>query len=295
MYDRFRVAKLLSHKSLWKEWTSFTIQDVRRVSYNFVHCFQRRFHIRLGYETLSFLFSEQCFQLCLSDEIGGTFLDIDNFSIIPKYIFFDFDNLPIIWKMLIYRLLIIFFDNIAHPYLLPKQGHRKCFQRQSFQKDMVIEGSQRVGHIALHLFSSTQPTSSSTSPLMAASTITTCPSLSHVATASCSSLVSDRRSRYVVDWHSQLSRPSPLGLPHFPFHLPPGQEIALSPIKISCQHCQRCLVNRESEPWRLVTSQTNCSSLGKSSTRENVGIFPNSGTPSECLLNMLLFSQSHLQ
>ena len=118
MYDRFRVAKLLSHKSLWKEWTSFTIQDVRRVlPRNFVHCFQRQFHIRLGYETLSFLFLEQCFQLSLSDEIGGTFFDIDNFSIIPKYIFFDIDNLPIIWKMPIYRLSIIFFDNIAHPYL----------------------------------------------------------------------------------------------------------------------------------------------------------------------------------
>ena len=117
MYNRFRVAKLLSHKSLWKEWTSFTIQDVRRVlPRNFVHCFQRQFHIRLGYETLSFLFLEQCFQLSLSDEIGGTFFDIDNFSIIPKYIFFDINNLPIIWKMPIYRLSIIFFDNIAHPY-----------------------------------------------------------------------------------------------------------------------------------------------------------------------------------
>ena len=74
------------------------------------------FHIRLGYETPSFLFLEQCFQLSLSDEIGGTFFDINNFLIIPKYIFFDIDNLPIIWKMPIYRLSIIFFDNIAHPY-----------------------------------------------------------------------------------------------------------------------------------------------------------------------------------
>ena len=56
MYNSFRVARLLSHESLWKEWTSFTIEDVRRVlPRNFVHCFQRRFHIRLGYETLSFL------------------------------------------------------------------------------------------------------------------------------------------------------------------------------------------------------------------------------------------------
>ena len=45
---------------------------------------------------VSFLFLEQCFQLSLSDEIGGTFFDIDNFLIIPKYIFFDINNLPII-------------------------------------------------------------------------------------------------------------------------------------------------------------------------------------------------------
>ena len=34
--------------------------------------------------------------------------DNDNFSIIPKSIFSDNDNLPISWKMLIYRLSIIF-------------------------------------------------------------------------------------------------------------------------------------------------------------------------------------------
>ena len=56
----------------------------------------------------SFLFLEQCFRLSLSDEIGCTFFDIDNFSIIPKYLFFDIDNWPIIWEMPIYRLSIIF-------------------------------------------------------------------------------------------------------------------------------------------------------------------------------------------
>ena len=50
--------------------TYFTIQDFLQVlSRNFVHCFQRQFHNRLGYERLSFLFLEQCFQLSLSDEI----------------------------------------------------------------------------------------------------------------------------------------------------------------------------------------------------------------------------------
>ena len=57
--------------SLWKEWKSFTIQDVWRVfPRNFVHCFQTQFHIRLGYETLSFLFLEQCF-LKKSMQIGN--------------------------------------------------------------------------------------------------------------------------------------------------------------------------------------------------------------------------------
>ena len=82
--------------SLWKEWTYFTIQDVQRVLLcNFVHCFYRRFHVRLGYEPLSFLFLEQCFQLNL--------LDLFN----PQMYFFDTDNLPMTWKMLIYSLSII--------------------------------------------------------------------------------------------------------------------------------------------------------------------------------------------
>ena len=40
-----------------REGTNFVIQDVQRgLLRNFVHCFQRQFHIRLGYETLSFCF-----------------------------------------------------------------------------------------------------------------------------------------------------------------------------------------------------------------------------------------------
>ena len=100
--------------SLWKEWTYSIIQDLQRwLLRNFVHCFQRQFHICLGYETLSFLFLEQCFQSSLWNEIWCPFFDINNFSIIPKCISFDNDNLPITW-MPIYRRLIIFFDNNAH-------------------------------------------------------------------------------------------------------------------------------------------------------------------------------------
>ena len=138
--------------SLWREWTYFTIQDVRRVLLrNFVHCFQRGFHICLGYETLSFLFLEQCFQLSLSDEIGGTFFDIDNFLIIPKYIFFDIDNLPIIWKMPIYRLSIICFHNIAHPYVhlrvrfwTAKSSKKSAFfrtKKSAFAKKSALESA----------------------------------------------------------------------------------------------------------------------------------------------------------
>ena len=56
-------------KFFLKEWTSFTIQNARQVlPHNFVHLFQRQFHIHLGYETLSFLVLEQYFQLSLLDE-----------------------------------------------------------------------------------------------------------------------------------------------------------------------------------------------------------------------------------
>ena len=97
-FDKFPPNSSFATKrlSLWKEWTYFTIQDVQRVLLcNFVHCFYRRFHVRLGYEPLSFLFLEQCFQLNL--------LDLFN----PQMYFFDTDNLPMTWKMLIYSLSII--------------------------------------------------------------------------------------------------------------------------------------------------------------------------------------------
>ena len=72
--------------------------------------FQRRFNICLEYQTLSFLFLEQGFQLSLSDEIGCTY----RFLIIPKYFFI---SMICRWfeKMTIYWLSIVFFGNIAHP------------------------------------------------------------------------------------------------------------------------------------------------------------------------------------
>ena len=43
--------------------------------------------------------------------------DNDNFSIIPKSIFFDNDNLPIRFKYADISTVENFFDNIAHPHL----------------------------------------------------------------------------------------------------------------------------------------------------------------------------------
>ena len=71
-----------------EQWTSFTISGVGQVlPLNIVHCFQGRFHIHLGYEILSFLFLEQCFQSSLSNENGCTFFYINNFSIFPNTFF----------------------------------------------------------------------------------------------------------------------------------------------------------------------------------------------------------------
>ena len=42
--------------------------------------------------------------------------DKDKFSIIPKSIFFDYDNLPISFKNADISDVDNFFDNIAHPY-----------------------------------------------------------------------------------------------------------------------------------------------------------------------------------
>ena len=60
-----------------------------------MQCFKRQFHIRLGYETLSFLFLEQCFHLSLSDEIGCTYFDSDIFFDNSQQKILDMDNLPI--------------------------------------------------------------------------------------------------------------------------------------------------------------------------------------------------------
>ena len=68
---------------LWKKWTSFTIQHVRRVLlHNFVHWFQRRSHIFLGYETLS-CFWDNAFNWVYRMKLSANFFDIsaiDDFS-----------------------------------------------------------------------------------------------------------------------------------------------------------------------------------------------------------------------
>ena len=81
-----------------------------------MHCFQRRFHICPGCQTRFFLFLEQCFHLSLSDEIGCTFFDVDNFLIIPKCIFLVIDNLLTTWKYADFSAVNNCFNNIAHPY-----------------------------------------------------------------------------------------------------------------------------------------------------------------------------------
>ena len=53
----------------------------------------------------------------LSDRNQLHIFDNDNFSIIPKSIFSDNDNLPISCKNADLSAVDNFFDNIAHPYL----------------------------------------------------------------------------------------------------------------------------------------------------------------------------------
>ena len=53
----------------------------------------------------------------LSDRNQLHIFDNDNFSIIPKSIFSDNDNLPISCKNAEISAVDNFFDNIAHPYL----------------------------------------------------------------------------------------------------------------------------------------------------------------------------------
>ena len=117
-FDKFSPKSGFAAKSLsqWKEWKSSTIQEVRQVlPRNLVHCFQGQFHIHLGYEILSFLFLEQCFQLDLLGEIGCKFFDIDNLMIITKWFFYN-DNLSITLKNAALAAVNNSFDNIAHPY-----------------------------------------------------------------------------------------------------------------------------------------------------------------------------------
>ena len=52
----------------------------------------------------------------LSDQNQLHIFDNDNFSIIPKSIFSDNDNLPISCKNAEISAVDNFFDNIAHPY-----------------------------------------------------------------------------------------------------------------------------------------------------------------------------------
>ena len=76
---------------------------------NFLLCFQGKIHIRSGYETLS----HSCFW---NSAYRMHIFDNDNFSIIPKPIFLDNDNLPISCKNADISAIDNFFDNIAHPY-----------------------------------------------------------------------------------------------------------------------------------------------------------------------------------
>ena len=81
-------------------------------SLNFVHCFQGQIH------TLTFVFGTVL--------IGWNqthIFDNDNFSIIPKSIFFDNDNLTKSFKNVDISAIDNFFDNIAHPYMgVPQLG-----------------------------------------------------------------------------------------------------------------------------------------------------------------------------
>ena len=61
--------------------------------------------------------------MCIYRLKFDAFFDIDNFVDNLKIQISDIDNLPIIWKMPIYRLSIIFFDIIAHPYMVGKVGN----------------------------------------------------------------------------------------------------------------------------------------------------------------------------
>ena len=95
-------------------WQCFTIQDVWQVlPLNFLHCFKDKLiFVRYMKQSLTLVFGTVF--------IGWNQLQIfnnDNFSIIPKSVFSDNDNLPISCKNADLLAVDNFFDNIAHPYL----------------------------------------------------------------------------------------------------------------------------------------------------------------------------------
>ena len=74
----------------------------------------------------------------LSDRNQLHIFDNDNFSIIPKSIFSDNDNLPISCKNAEISAVDNFFDNIAHPYLAILSSSPKCKDAQVIQICMFI-------------------------------------------------------------------------------------------------------------------------------------------------------------
>ena len=106
-FDKFPSHQVLRQKGYHYGRNEHILQS--KISGQYCHIslctFSKTIHICLGYETLTFLFLEHCFQLSLSDEIGYTFFDIVNFSRIFL--------ISVIWweleKMLIYLQSIIFY------------------------------------------------------------------------------------------------------------------------------------------------------------------------------------------
>ena len=74
----------------------------------------------------------------LSDQNQLHIFDNDNFSIIPKSIFSDIDNLPISCKNADLSAVDNFFDNIAHPY--SQVSLTKC--RAGFLKTILASPHQ---------------------------------------------------------------------------------------------------------------------------------------------------------
>ena len=112
----FRVAKLLLHKYMWKEWTMDIFYNTRCSTsiVNKLLCtvFKDKFiFVRDMKHSLTLVFGTVF--------IGWNQMQIfdnDKFSIMPKYIFFDNDNLPISFKNADISAIDNFSDYIAHPY-----------------------------------------------------------------------------------------------------------------------------------------------------------------------------------